>query len=104
MCPHFVALFTDLQLRLSMSREVLFLGLWIWNDCIFARVPICWTHFPMLVSVLECLNKAECFVNTSSHGEIIHSHLSQDSFVVNDEQTSEIVNICIKKYSMSTAL
>ena len=45
----------------------------------------------MFLSELESLNESEGFVDRSSNWEIVQGGLSQDSFLVDDEQSSEFV-------------
>lgn len=42
----------------------------------------------MFVGVLKCLNQTKCLIHWSTHRKVIQSNLSQDSFVIDNEETS----------------
>lgn len=44
--------------------------------------------FSVFVSILECLNQTKCLIHWSTHRKVIQSNLSQDSFVIDNEETS----------------
>lgn len=43
----------------------------------------------MFVGVLESLNQSERFIDRATHRQIIHCDLSENTFIINDEETSE---------------
>jgi len=43
----------------------------------------------MLVRKLKCLNKTQSLVDITADREIIDRHLTQDTFVINDEKATE---------------
>lgn len=53
--------------------------------------------FSMFVCVLEGLHQSEGLVHRSAHRQVIHSDLSEDTFTIDDEETSECVSLVLKK-------
>ena len=46
--------------------------------------------FSMFVGKLEGLDETKSFIDWSANGKIVDGDLTQDTFVVDDKQTSEI--------------
>ena len=49
-----------------------------------AGLPARGANLTMLIGVLECLYHAEDFVNVAANGKIVHAHLAENAFAVND--------------------
>lgn len=65
--------------------------------CVLSWFPSSWTHFSMFISVLESLDQTQSLINTSSYWKVVHGDLSQDSFSIDDEQSSmDFSNFCFK--------
>lgn len=43
----------------------------------------------MFVSVLEGLHQSEGLVNRATHWQVIHGDLPENTFIIDDEETSE---------------
>lgn len=43
----------------------------------------------MFVRVLESLHQSERFIDRSAHRQVIHCDLSENTFIINNEETSE---------------
>ena len=48
------------------------------------------------INYLESLDESERFVDGSADGEIVHGDLSEDTLVVNDEQSSQGVAVLLQ--------
>ena len=54
----------------------------------------------MFVSVLESLQKSQSLIDGPSDGQIVHGDLPQNSFIVNDEESTETVTIVFQVHSV----
>ena len=80
--------------RMVVSKSVLvlevgFAALWIRLHWGIARPPTSWTDLTMFIGKLKCLNETQCFVHRASYWKIVDCNLSQVSFIVDNEQSSE---------------
>ena len=82
--------------KLFLFLEILHLLVGIWDDRVCSGLPASRADLSVLVSVLESLNQPKGFVYGPSHGEIVHGDLSENSLVINDEQSSKGVAIVLQ--------
>lgn len=54
----------------------------------------------MLISELECLHQAQNFVDRSTNGQVVDGDLTQDTLVVDDEETSKGNSIRLTVHSV----
>lgn len=58
------------------------------TDRILARLPACRTHLPVLIRVLEGLHQSQGLVHATTHWQVVHRNLPNNTLLVNDEQPS----------------
>ena len=61
-----------------------------------AGLPASRADLSVLVSVLEGLDQPQGLVHGPSHRQIVHGDLSEDTLVVNDEQSSQGVAVILQ--------
>ena len=69
--------------------------------CFLAGTPVSRTDFTMFIGELESLDKSEGFIDISADREIIDGDLTQDSFAVDDEKSTESYAIIFLVYLVS---
>jgi len=80
----------DGDMRMLVGLVEVFLAvLGVWFHRVLTRLPTSRAHFSVLVCELECLNKSQCLVYGAAHRKVVDGDLTQVTFVVNDEQTTE---------------
>ena len=77
-------------LELFLFLKILHLLVGVWDDCVCSGLPASRANLSMFVSVLEGLHQPQGLINRSSHWEVIHGDLTQDTLGVNDEQASDL--------------
>jgi len=85
-----------LFLFLVLLLEVFKFLIRVWDDGISARFPPGRADLSMLVSVLECLDKAQSFIHGSSHWQVVHGDLPEGALVIDDEQASQGVTVLLQ--------
>lgn len=69
--------------------EVFFRSLNVGLHGFLSWFPASWTHLSVLVGILECLDQTQRFIDGPANGQVVDGDLTQDLFVVNDEQSAE---------------
>ena len=80
-----------------MFLEVLHLLLGVGNDGITAGLPAGRAHLAVLVSVLEGLDQPQGLIDRPSDGQVVHGDLSEDAFVVDDEEAAKGVAVVLEE-------
>lgn len=81
----FIASFCTLVLEVGFG-QVTFV---VWLHGLLARLPGSWAYLTILVRVLEGLYKTNVLVDLSTYWQIVHSNMSDDTFVIDDVGRSE---------------
>ena len=79
-----------------MFLEVLHLLLGVRDDGVTAGLPPRGTHLAVFVRVLEGLHQPEGLIDGPADGEVVHSDLSEDALVVDDEQAAQGVAVVLE--------
>jgi hypothetical protein len=61
----------------------------IWDHGLGAWGPAGWTHLAIGVTVLEALDESKGFAHIPADWEIIHSHVTEDTLIVNDKGSTK---------------
>ncbi len=80
--------FVDESLLFQGGKVILTL-FGISHHALTARLPICRTHFSMLIDELNGLQDAQGLINIASNGQVIDGRMTKDPLVIDDKETTE---------------
>lgn len=63
--------------------------IWLNRVCVLGGIPIGGANFAVFLDELKSFQQSKGFVHGTTHGQIVHSDLPQDTFRVDDEQSSQ---------------
>ena len=81
----FIASFCTLVLEVGFGQVIIV----AWLHGFLARLPRSWAYLTILVRVLEGLYKTNILIDFSTNWQIVHSNVSDDTFVIDDVGRSE---------------
>jgi len=77
------------RLFVSMGSEVCGHALSRRFHCLLAFFPVGGANIPMLFGELQGMENAQCFVDTSSQGQIIYHHMADDALTVDEKEAAQ---------------